>query len=71
MKVLTLNLPDDVYQKLTRVAEENDISLPDLLTHQAERFAQSYYGKEVDPKVHHHLKATIQEYRDVLEKLAQ
>ena len=71
MKALTLNLPDDVYRKLTCVAEENDISLPALLTHQVERFVQSYYAKEVDPEVHRHLKETIQEYRDVLEKLAQ
>jgi hypothetical protein len=71
MRTLEIELPDEVYQAISRLAQENATEPATLLRVQIERLAASYQGAGLTPGVRKHLAASIQAHRPLLQRLAQ
>ena len=71
MKSLKIELPDEQFKALQRLAQENG-SVPEaLIVAQVANLVKVYEGKGLTPELRKHLKASIEENRHLLERLAK
>ncbi len=72
MRAVTIQLNDDQFEALEAIAKENGLDAAERLVRQeVERFIASYCGEGVSAELKKHLKASIDENRRLLERLAQ
>jgi hypothetical protein len=71
MRTLHIELTDEVYQTLNRLAQENETEPATLLRIQIERLAATYKGAGLTAGLRKHLAASIQEHHSLLQRLAQ
>lgn len=71
MKSLKIELPDDQYKALERLAHENGAEPEVLIQAQVTNLVKTYEGKGLTPELKKHLKASIEENRHLLERLAK
>ena len=72
MRVVSIQLEDDKFEALEAIAKENGLMAPEgLVRQEVDRLINSYHGPGLTPGIEHHLKASIDENRHLLERLAQ
>ena len=72
MRPLTIQLDDQQFEALETIAKENGLpGAETLVSQQVGNLISSYYGPGVSAEFKNHLKASIEENRRLLERLAQ
>jgi predicted transcriptional regulator len=71
MPTLQIELADDIYRTLDRLARENETDPATLLRAQIERLVATYQGAGLTPGLREHLAASIDEHRPLLQRLAE
>jgi hypothetical protein len=72
MRELTVRLDEDKFQALEAIAKETGLGAADrLLIQEIDRLLLNYRGAAVSAELRRHLKASIDENRRLLERLAQ
>jgi len=71
MRTIQIELADNVYRTLDRLARENETDPATLVRVQVERLAAMYQGAGLTPGLQEHLAASIDEHRALLRRLAE
>lgn len=71
MRTIQIELNDEVYRALDRLARENGTDPATLVRIQVERLAAMYAGEGLTPGLREHLAASIKEHRHLLHRLAE
>jgi hypothetical protein len=72
MRAVTIQLDEEVFAALEAIARENGLPAAEtLVSQQVQRLVSSYRGRGLTPGLQHHLQASIEENRCLLERLAQ
>ena len=71
MPTLQIELNEEVYKVLDRLARENETDPATLVRIQVERLAAMYEGAGLTPDLREHLAASIDEHRHLLHRLAK
>ncbi len=72
MRVVTIQLEDDKFEALEAIAKENGlIAAEGLVRQEVDRLITTYRGLGLTPGLEQNLKASIDENRRLLERLAQ
>lgn len=71
MRTIEIELADEVYQTIERLARESETDPPTLIRTQLERLAAQYQGEGLTPGLRKHLSASIDEHRSLLQRLAE
>jgi hypothetical protein len=69
MRVVTIQLEDDKFEALQAIAKENGLTAPEgLVRQEVDRLISSYHGPGLTGGLEHHLKASIEKNRRLLER---
>jgi hypothetical protein len=72
MQVVTIQLEDDKFKALEAIAKENGLTAAEgLIRQEVDRLISTYQGPGLTPGLAQHLKASMDENRRLLERLAQ
>ena len=71
MKSLKIELPDEQYKALERLAQENESEPAALIQAQVANLVKTYQGKGLTPEFKVHLRASIEENQHLLKRLAR